>query len=90
MQSGHRHYNTLWCAGQNFITMFLNGPLDVGQRGLLTPRLIRLFTSTRITPMQTGSGVLRTLTLRPRLLIDGEQLPRAHFSRGATVPAQLI
>ena len=76
MQSGHRHYNTLWCAGQNFITLFLNGHLIVRGAGyivttvaarLLTPRLIRLFTSTRITPMQTGSGVLRTLTLGPRL-----------------------
>ena len=50
MQSGHRYYNTLWCAGQNFITLFLNGHLIVRGAGyivttvaarLLTPRLIR-------------------------------------------------
>lgn len=35
MQSGHRHYNTLWCAGQNFITLFLNGHLIVRGAGYI-------------------------------------------------------
>ena len=99
MQSGHRYYNTLWCAGQNFITLFLNGHLIVRGASYIVTTVAARTANPEVNSFiyqyshNSNANWKRCFTdadawapVEP----DGDQLPRAHFSRGATMPVQLI